>query len=632
MSGLCGWASFAETYRPGRKQIADIAAKQTLHPDAHLDKEATTYCALATIAFNKRGYVYKDETGMVAIYGYLRIYEPRIKQLVHDKGIADALLELYQREGSDCLKYFFGHFSIALALKQQQKVLVAVDRMGVNNICYHFQDQQLLFAENAAALIQTMPESPTINEQAIYNYLYFHVVPGPDTIFTHIQRLSPGHFLELNGLDLTVGSYWQATFEREFEELNLAHLRDDFYTTLRASVQQECQSKPVGAFLSGGTDSSTVTGILREFSNDPVRTYSIGFEEPGYDEMEYARIAAKHFGAKHNEYYITPKDVVEIIPKIAASYGAPYGNSSAAPTYYCAAMAQADGMAKLLAGDGGDELFAGNERYATQNLFAKYQRIPKSLRENIIQPLLLGFPKGDSVPVLRKARSYVRQAIIDMPARMETYNHLERLGLDDVFERDFLGRVDTGNPLAMLTSVYESAQCETMLNRMLALDFKITLADNDLPKVNTMCELAGIEVGFPLLHDRMAQFANRLPVDLKLRRNRLRFFFKEALKDFLPQAILNKSKHGFGLPFGNWMIKHDGLKELSHDSLTNLKKRQIVRPEFIDRLLKEYMQEHPAYYGSMVWELMMLEQWFAHHVDQSGQSAVQPQPTTTEVT
>ncbi len=205
------------------------------------------------------------------------------------------------------------------------------------------------------------------------------------------------------------------------------------------------------------------------------------------------------------------------------------------------------------------------------------------------------------------------QARLPMPARYETYNLLERLGPAEVFHADFLAGMDRGRPLAMLTERYRAADAGSLINRMLDLDLKFTLADNDLPKVTQMCARAGVDVAFPLLHDSLVAFSSKLAPDLKLRRTRLRYFFKEALRDFLPREIVEKSKHGFGLPVGPWLVEYRPLRELSGDALASLRKRGIFNPRFLDGLLGSQLHEHPGYYGTMVWVLMMLELWFQHH-------------------
>jgi asparagine synthase (glutamine-hydrolysing) len=369
-----------------------------------------------------------------------------------------------------------------------------------------------------------------------------------------------------------------------------------------------------GTFLSGGTDSSTITGLLGATSGAPAQTFSIGFDAEGYDEMVYARIAARHFGAAQHEYYVTPGDVVDAIPRIADTYDQPFGNASAVPTYYCAKLAHDSGMSRMLGGDGGDELYGGNARYAKQRQFAFYERIPPFLRHGLIEPVANRLPLTGQVALLRKARSYVAQASMPMPERYDSYNLLERLGAANVLTADFLAGIDTAAPARRLREIYGASDAQSLINRMLALDFQITLADNDLPKVTRMCELAKIDVAFPMLHDDVIDFSLRLPPGEKLRGNRLRHFFKEALKDFLPPEVIAKQKHGFGLPVGVWLQGREGLRTLAGDTLATLRGRQIVRADFIDRLLDEHLATHAGYYGTMVWILMMLELWFQRHL------------------
>jgi asparagine synthase (glutamine-hydrolysing) len=233
------------------------------------------------------------------------------------------------------------------------------------------------------------------------------------------------------------------------------------------------------------------------------------------------------------------------------------------------------------------------------------------LREGILKPAVFGMPGGGQIGLMRKARSYIEQASVPMPARLETYNLLERYGHEQVFTAEFLEQTDSEQPLRLLTETYGRTEAQSLINRMLALDWKFTLADNDLPKVVKACELAGMEVVFPFLNDEMVAFSARLAPQLKLKGTKLRYFFKEALRGtLLPDEIINKKKHGFGLPFGVWLKDHKALRDLAADSLGDLKSRQIVDSRFIDKLLGEHLHEHAGYHGTMVWVLMMLEQWF----------------------
>jgi asparagine synthase (glutamine-hydrolysing) len=330
--------------------------------------------------------------------------------------------------------------------------------------------------------------------------------------------------------------------------------------------------------------------------------------------MHYARIAARHFSTDHHEYYVTPDDVVEAIPKIASIFDQPFGNASAIPAYYCARMAKADGLDMLLGGDGGDELFGGNERYAKQYIFSLYDKVPAFLRNNILSPLFLSIPPDTAPRLARKARSYVAQATVPMPHRMETYNLLVRYGLENVFSQEFLAQVDPGHPSVLIEQAYRDTDASSLINRMLAFDWRFTLADNDLPKVVQACHLASMEVAFPLINDELTAFSAQLMPQQKLKGTQLRYFFKKALRGFLPDEIITKQKHGFGLPFGVWLQSHKPLKEIAADSLSDLKSRHIIRTDFIDKLLNQHLHEHAGYHGTMVWLLMMMEYWYKQHI------------------
>jgi asparagine synthase (glutamine-hydrolysing) len=296
------------------------------------------------------------------------------------------------------------------------------------------------------------------------------------------------------------------------------------------------------------------------------------------------------------------------VGRLAEVYGQPFGNSSVVPTYCCAEMARADGVSTMLGGDGGDELYGGNQRYATQTLFGYYDTLPAVVRKRVLEPLLLRDWARKVMP-FRKASRYIEQALVPMPQRLQTYNYLHLFGHASVFESDFLERIDPDRTTRELAEAYAATKAHTLLNKMMALDLKYTLADNDLPKVVEMCAAAGVDVAFPFLSTELVEFAARLPAAQKVSRLRLRYFFKKALADFLPREILRKQKHGFGMPFGDWLPLDEPLRELAFDSLASLKTRGIIRPDFIDSLRGERLSQHPNYYGGFIWILMILELW-----------------------
>ncbi|MCP5311638.1 MAG: asparagine synthase [Zoogloeaceae bacterium] len=509
----------------------------------------------------------------------------------------------------EALRSLNGAFLFVGANKRTGEVLLAIDRSGVRNLYYSEVPGGLVFGSSAGEVARHSMVGSEIDPQSLFHYAYFHMVPGPRTIFNKVRRLVPGEYLHWAPDGMKLGRYWEITYDESRTEPFDA-LKREFLDIFQRSVADSIPSGKGGAFLSGGTDSSSIAGMLCKVTGTDFDTYSIGFAAEGFDEMEYARIASKHFGTRHHEYYVTPDDIVRAVPLLAASHEQPFGNSSAIPAYYCAQMARADGVTGLIGGDGGDEIFGGNARYAKQRVFSLYEALPGTLRSSLIEPLALRLPQG--VPPLRKVRSYVEQASTPMPDRADSYNVLRRFGFDTVFAKDFLASVDTDEPLEIQAAWYNNPSAHSLINRMLAMDMKFTLADNDLPKVTTSCAMAGLPVAYPLLDDRMVAFSCKLAPELKLKGTKLRWFFKEALKGFLPPEIISKSKHGFGLPFGQWALGHGPLKALAFESIASLKQRGLFDNAFLDRL-PALNEAHPNYYGNFVWVLMMLEQWFQHH-------------------
>jgi asparagine synthase (glutamine-hydrolysing) len=502
-----------------------------------------------------------------------------------------------------------GAFSIGIHDAARGRTFLAVDRFAIHTLCFRQAEGGLMFAERADDGAVATQE---LDAQALFDYLYFHCIPSPRTIFGGVQRLPPGHYAWYEGGALTVAPYWIPSFTPDRQTPDFQALRDEFRQLLQQAVSRQLDGGIAACFLSGGTDSSTVAGMIGLATGHPARSYSIGFEAEGYDEMAYARIAARHFGTDHREYYVTPDDLVRGVPTVAAHYDQPFGNSSALPAFYCAKLARDEGVTRLLAGDGGDELFGGNSRYSKQRVFGWYRHLPASIRSAVLEPLLERTPLA-RLPGFSKALSYIEQAREPMPDRLRMYNLLLRLGVAEVLEPGFVSHVDEASPGRLQREVWAGPRALSEVDRTLAFDWRFTLAESDLPKVRGTAHLAGVEVGFPLLDTTLVDFSCRLSPDYKLKGLKLRWFFKEALRGFLPDEIITKPKQGFGLPFGVWATRHAALRSLAEDSLRSLGTRGIVRPMFIRDLLERRLAQHPGYFGEMVWILMMLEQWMRQH-------------------
>jgi len=551
--------------------------------------------------------LYQDDDGKTYITAGTPYWEDLDSQGI---STAQQLERIYQRYGSKLLHHTHGSFALVIIDPQKDLLLAAVDRMGTQNLAYYCSGDTILIAGECKTIKSLSPIPLAISRQAIFNYLYYHVIPSPATIYQNVFKLEPGQMLEWQNGELKLDQYWIPDFtEHHASEQDL---KKELHNLLDKSVSRCLSgSGTIGAFLSGGLDSSTVTGYLAKHVSG-ADSFSIGFDQPGYDEMEYARIAANHFKTTPHEFYLNPEIATDNIADIAAYYDEPFGNSSALPTYFCAKLAKDNGIDTLLAGDGGDEIFAGNARYAKQIIFSHYARIPKVLRSTLLEPLFLRTPLKMITPT-RKVARYIEQAIIDMPERLETYNFLYNTKLDDIFSNEFLDQVDPQQPTKQLSECYEKVKGGDIVKRMLHLDWKFTLADNDLKKVGNMCAMAGVNVRYPMLDDELISFSNRIPSNKLINARTLRKFYKNSMHGFLPNEILNKSKHGFGLPFGLWMKSHKPLTEIAYSAMEKMRERNILNNEFIDQSIKQHQEGHAAYYGELIWITMMLELWLQHN-------------------
>ena len=570
-------------------------------------EQRETLVAPAIRAGAVRGWCLRDNEVCCGISGNIDWLQNEFSDIQLRLGPAHALLAAHRSLGVDLLRAVGGRFSLFLWDGVQRSGLVACDRFGQMPVYWaRGTDQALVFGPTATAVCGLLGERPGLSDQAIFNYLYFHMVPGPSTAFEGVNKMLAAHALVADEGQWRVQRYWEPDF-RENADASMREASEELTGLLSSSVARLASGADSGAFLSGGLDSSTVAGLLARHKPNP-KTYSIGFDADGYDEIGYARLASERFHTQFNTYYVTPDDVLAELPKIAAAYDEPFGNSSALPAYFCAKLAAGDGRTRLLAGDGGDELFAGNERYAKQEVFEHYTRLPDWTRQFVMEPLLFKL-LPQSGGLLGKARSYVRQAKVPLPDRLQTYNFLNRLGARTIVTDALWDAVDESIPIQLDRELYHQPRAASRLNRMLYLDWHHTLADNDLRKVNRMCQLAGIEVEYPMLDDHLVEFSTRVSSDRKMKGNRLRDFYKRTFKDFLPADIIDKPKHGFGLPFGIWMAEHPGLQDLAGDNLARMRRRHYVRSEFIDEILRLHRDHHAGYYGELIWVLTMLELW-----------------------
>jgi asparagine synthase (glutamine-hydrolysing) len=534
---------------------------------------------------------------------------------------AELLARLYRERGVSFVELLDGVFSFALWDEVHRRLVLAIDRLGVNSLYWRKEGDRILFASRVGAIRSTQEAQATVNPAALVQYMLFSAVPAPMVIYQGIEKIRPGFCLVYEAGQIRQTRYWDLEY-RESDNRDVAHWAHEVREGMRSAVHRQLADlapEKTGAYLSGGTDSSSVVAFMNEYQS-PVNTYSIFFAEAVYSEVGFARTTAKHFRANHHELSLTSRDTYDAIPKIMEYYDEPFANSSAIGAYHCARMARESGVTTLLAGDGGDELFAGNERYATDKRFALYQQVPAWLRKGVIEPIAALLPQNESH--LSLPRRYVRRANIPLPRRIFSYHLLLSTPPEEMFEQGLLESAPPETWLDVAEGHFRSAVAESDLNRLLYLDVKMTLADNDLRKVLGTAELAGVRARFPLLDYRLAELSGRVPAALKMRGFEKRFIFKEAMREILPHNILYKKKHGFGVPVALWFLQDPRLETLVADVLTDSRTRQrgYFRPAFLDHLLRLHRGKDAHFYGEILWYLVALELWHRQHLERSLES------------
>ncbi len=538
-------------------------------------------------------------------------------QVDFSANVACAIARLYDRLGDSLANELRGGFAIILYDKKLRVLKAWADHFGAERLVYAKPSGFLAVATDARLLLPLFAERPEIDAVAVQQYLQYSCIPAPKTIFEGISRVQPGHQL-ISRPAVTTRAYWDMRYDESGESKSEATWAAETKRALRTAVALNAAGvdpSRVGCFLSGGTDSSSIAGLLSQVTKEPARTFSIGFDDPRYNEINFARIAATHNKSKHHEYFVKPDDILTLIEKAVPAYDEPFGNSSVIPTFYCARLAAENGVTHLLAGDGGDELFGGNVRYVDDRVFQQYHSIPLWLRRFCIEPAVSTGSALTHVRFFDRASRYIRRSNINVPDRLFSYSLLSSVPGADLFTPDFVASIDGHDPLAPARYHFQTAPAHDDLNRWLYLDMKITIADNDLRKVTVMSRLAGVTARYPMLEPALAEFTGTVPADLKVRKNQLRYLFKKAMSGILPPEIISKSKHGFGLPYCVWLGEHKPLQDFTFDVLGSTRSRQrgYFRPDLLEWLWSQYKAVHQRFFGDLLWMFMMLELW---HVNQ----------------
>jgi asparagine synthase (glutamine-hydrolysing) len=560
----------------------------------------------------------------VALAFHGSLYNLKELALSERDGIAlyEGLLRLYLKDGIAFLQQLRGEFALALWDGSEETLYLVTDRFRIHPLFYYQDRDKLVFASRMQGILACpAPLQRTINSEAIVDIVASSIVPTPKTIFREVKKLPPGHVLTYHRGKLRLTPYWEINFLQpdEASEGELARrLKTSFAEAVSVRLVRDEPSEQIGTFLSGGVDSSTVTGVLTQLTKHPVKSFSIGFVEQQFNEISYARIAAQAFGAEHHEYFVTPADVRTSLPLVLETFDEPFANASAIPTYFCAKLAREHGVAALYAGDGGDELFAGNERYATQRLFEYYYRVPVWLRELLLKPVVFALSEKLPWEPLIKGKKYIQRASIPYPERLFSYGVFKTVPMATLLTDDLLETLGKDyDPYAAIKFHYFQAPAQSELDRQLYIDLKLAIVDNDLFKVTRMTEAAGVTVRYPFLDHRLAEFAMTIPAAVKMRGRQLRSFFKRAYADLLPLETRAKQKHGFGLPIPVWLRTDRDLNEMMHDLLFSAccVQRGYFRKKALEELVACHKTDETSFYGTILWNLMILELWHRRYAE-----------------
>jgi asparagine synthase (glutamine-hydrolysing) len=542
----------------------------------------------------------------------------RVKLSPNEGNLSCLLGQLYLEYGEEFLAKLRGVFAVSIFDRRSRLLILATDRFGVKPLSYNATPTTVVFASQPRGILASGRVKKGVNAIALVNYLNFTVVPAPLSAFEGIAKLSPATYLVWKEGNTHIRHYWDMKYPEDAEGTT-KHLAAELLERMEETVRVTSSDVPLprlGCFLSGGTDSSSVVGLLTRVKKGPVASLSIGFAEERFNELEYAELAAKHFGSQLVVSRLGPEDAFRILPKIVALYDEPFANSSVIPTYHCQMLARERGIEVMLAGDGGDELFGGNERYQTQQVYELYKKIPGLLRRSLVEPIASQFPLS-SPGIGSKLRRYIQTSNTPNPERYFRWNMLQHFPPQTILG----SALPFGNGHSDLLSIprahYHAAPANAEMNRLLYIDVKMTLGDNDLPKVMRAAELAGINVRFPYMDHSLAEFSGRIPANLKVKGLEKRYLFKQATRDLLPKAILQKKKHGFGLPIGMWLKTDPKMRGMAEEVLRDPRtyQRGYFQRDFIEKTFASMDQDNTPYHGDILWPFLMLELWHRHHIE-----------------
>jgi asparagine synthase (glutamine-hydrolysing) len=520
----------------------------------------------------------------------------------------ETIVHAFEEYGADCVSHLRGMFAFAIWNKRDESLFIARDRVGKKPLFYALTEQgNFVFGSEMKVLLTHGEISKEIDFSALDAYLTFGYVPEEFCIFKNVYKLLPGHFLTFKNGEIKTQKYWDFNYrkvsgiktEAEYIEILREKIKDAVKIRLISEV-------PLGAFLSGGVDSSSVVAMMSRILDAPVKTFSIGFNEDSFNELKYARVAAKHFETEHHEFIVTP-DLVETVDELVWHFDEPFADSSALPTFMVSKMAR-DYVTVVLSGDGGDELFAGYTRYVVDRRRSGMANLPAFVRRN-----LRVF--SESLPHGAKGRNYLYNVSLDAIDRyidsISQYNALRKKSL---YSKDFQSKLNGNSGALRYRNIADSISTGNAIDNLLYLDSKTYLPADILTKVDRMSMAASLEARVPLLDHELIEFVTQIPSDLKMKGFETKYIFKKAMEGIVPQEILYREKQGFGVPIEEWI--NNQLRARMHETL--LERRTLERGYFEKSYIQTLLDEHAKRrrdHSHALWILWMLELWHRQFLD-----------------
>ncbi|MEW6410246.1 MAG: asparagine synthase (glutamine-hydrolyzing) [Nitrospirota bacterium] len=528
----------------------------------------------------------------------------------------EVVLHAYEEWGVDSLEHFRGMFAFAIWDENKKIAFLARDRIGKKPLFYYLDERRLVFSSEIKAIIadDTIPREA--DYRAIHYYLTYQYVPSPMTAFKGIKGIPPAHYLLWKDGDVTLVRYWDLSYSEKGKWTSEESLCEEIRTRLREAVKLRLIADvPLGAFLSGGIDSSIVVAMMSELSSRPVKTFSIGFEEKEYDEIPYARLIANRYHTEHYEFIVKP-EAVDILPRLVWYYNQPFADSSAIPTYHVSNITR-NYVKVALNGDGGDETFGGYPRYIGARYAIMLENLPGYFK-HLLKRISSIFPEGRG-RTFRYLRSFFKTTELPVFERYCLWmshfdNKTKEWMYTDTF-MDFIAGIDSYD---YLKKWFEKSKSKDFMDAILYTDMMTYLPEDLLVKVDVATMMNSIEGRSPFLDNKFMEFAVTIPSDLKIKGRTTKYILKKAFKDYLPEELLSRPKQGFGVPIDKWFRTE--LKEMAYDIL--LSRRMTERGIFREDAVKTMLDEHISgtrNWHYQLWNLLILELWYREFIDRKNE-------------